>query len=611
MASTGRHHNIHEVDMQPRLHHAVFGLLLLVITGCGGAYGEAIERGDKYAAAGQLDAAAAEYERAVAMKPDKPDAKIKLQHIRQRQAYQHVKRARALEDRGELAQALAVVHEAAALRPDDTFVQEEVTRLSDAVLTRAEERMAGDDPRAAFSLTTLVLKGAPSHPRAQRVDGEARAVLASRAYERAERFIDQGLLGNALVELAACTTYRRDMAEARRELGRIRLALHNELTFVVMLQSFAGAGSSQSLARGLSVATLRQSIDERLLIRVAPDDPAVNASPGIRLSGQLSGYGHDHDQRGEGRSCDYVCGTDYQPNPDRATAERELASAESDLARVDRDVASAEREVLDQEREIAGLQERVDRAQSDRDRAQQTLDRCLERAGDDTSEACRSERSRVQSEQRDLESARDRLRSPRDRLDSARRSLGQVRERRGREREEVERRRQRLRDTPETIAIDRHCAFDYQVAVHEVQSRITMNLTIKRLADDGAIVKDEPFQYSVAETDQTFRAIRGRCAEVSGGDPLELPSEAQLRTQLLQQIVRDVRAKLMVSYDSYRSDFLSAAREHESAGLSDRAVEAYVRYVLTGPHDLKDAESIGQFLEKARGFGAVDALWNQ
>ena len=578
------------------------------VAGCGGAYGDAVERGDKYAKAGQLDEAAAEYERAIAMKPDKPEARIRLQQVRQAQAYQQVKRARALEDRGELAGALAVVHEAAALRPDDTFVQEEVTRLSDAVITRAEERMAADDPQGAFELTTLVLKGAPRHPRGLRIDASAREILATRAYERAETFIDQELFGNALVELAACTSYRPDMSRASLEFGRIKLALQKELAFVVMLQPFAGVGTSRDLSRGLSVAILRQSLDDRLLVRVVPDDPGLNPTRGVRLIGQFSGYEYKYDQVSEGRSCDYVCGTDYQPNPDRATAERELGHAESNLARAESDVASEERKVLEQEREIAGLQERVDQAQSDVDRAQQSLERCEDRAGDDASSSCRSERSRVQSEQRDLESARDRLRWPRDRLESARRSLEQARDSRDRERGEVERRRQRLRDTPETIAIDRYCAFDYKVAMHTVKSQITMNLTMERVAGGDALVKDEPFQYSVGEQDQAFRAISGRCPELAGGDPLELPSEAQLRTQLLQQVVRDVRAKVMISYDSYRARFLSVARKHESAGLTDQAVEAYVRYVLTGPHDLKDAEAIGRFLQKARGFGTVDAL---
>ena len=59
---------------------------------------------------------------------------------------------------------------------------------------------------------------------------------------------------------------------------------------------------------------------------------------------------------------------------------------------------------------------------------------------------------------------------------------------------------------------------------------------------------------------------------------------------------------------SDRLRFLSVARKHESGGMTEPAVEAYVRYVLTGAHKLDGAKAIAKFLRKARGFGKLEVL---
>ncbi len=57
-------------------------VLVLGIAACGGAYGEAVGRGDRFAEAGLWDKAALEYEAAIKLDPDDPEAVIKLKEIR-------------------------------------------------------------------------------------------------------------------------------------------------------------------------------------------------------------------------------------------------------------------------------------------------------------------------------------------------------------------------------------------------------------------------------------------------------------------------------------------------------------------------------------------------
>ena len=144
---------------------------------------------------------------------------------------------------------------------------------------------------------------------------------------------------------------------------------------------------------------------------------------------------------------------------------------------------------------------------------------------------------------------------------------------------------------------------------HGVTAKVTLKLTIAELADDKAIVADQPFKYGSQAADETFPAQAGRCAEVAGGDALKLPSEVDMRKDLMTKVVRDLRSKIMASYDAYRRGFLAAARRDEAAGLTDQATESYVRYVLTGPHALADKEKLAAFFSRTKGIGKLDALW--
>lgn len=595
--------------MWRRLRGLAAALIGCVALGCGGAYADAIARGDQFAASGMWDEAAAAYEEAKRIDPADPEASIKLAEARRAQAKDRLARAQALEQRGDLAAALALVQDAVRLDSTNTEVQRALSRVNDAVLDRAEQLVGQGKERDAFELTTLVLQGSPQHIRGKQLDEKIRAQLADQAFARAKTYAKAEKLGNALVELAACLTYRADYPDAKLEFGQLKLRLEEQLRFLVLLEPFQAPGKNAPVAQALKPELVAQSLDQKLLLKVVQTKPAPEA-PGVDVRGAFEGYEFAHTQNRFDRSCDYQCGVQSQHNPKRdqveqqlATLERDLSSAEDEMARIQKDIGTLEQEVARAEQELDQKTQELDRARSE-------LDRCRASAQPGNSSACSSEDSRVRSAQSSVESARNRLSGPRSNLQSARDRLRSAQERRESARRSRDDKMQELRSTPEMIDVPKYCPFPYAVDQHRVGSRVTLKLTLTRLGEDKPIVADQPFPYETAQQDETRPGHPGRCPQVAAADPLELPSEDQLRQQLVTKVIKDLRSRIMAAYDTYRQKYLAEARRAESAGLSDEATEAYVRYVLTGPGALERKEQIAAFLRRTRGLGQLDSLWS-
>ncbi|MBI4701593.1 MAG: hypothetical protein HY744_10625 [Deltaproteobacteria bacterium] len=458
------------------------GALLLCawLCGCGGAYADAISRGDKYAQTGMWDEAAAAYEAAIRLDPSETEGQIKLQQARQRQAAERLQRATALESRGELAAALELVQQAARFDPASTPAQQALTRMSEAALDEAEKLLSGGQPAKAFSLTALVMKGAPRHTRAKRLDAQARSVLAEQAFGRAQAYLEGGKQGNALVELAACMTYRPDFPDARLHFGKVKLALQRELRFRVVLSPFPGKGEAGPLAQGLKPALLGQALDERLLLEVVAERPK-EPSPGVALAGSFSDYELAHTQRKDMHSCDYVCGTDSKPNPERARIEQEVGRAEEELGRREQEAARSEQEVLRYQQEVDRTGGSVDGKAAEVERARSELDRCRAQAKPGDTSACSSQESSLRSAQSSLESERNRLSGPRSSLDSARSRLEMARQARESARQDREQKTRQLHDTLVMITVDRYCPFEYSIETHRVLAQTKLVLTMERL----------------------------------------------------------------------------------------------------------------------------------
>ncbi len=592
-------------------------LLAAALAACGGASGAALDRGDKYAEAGLWDKAAAEYEQALRLDPKNTDAAIKLKKVRSKMSAERLVRGRSLIQRGEIEQGLAAIQEAARLDPDSAEVQKALTDANAAALARAEQLLAGPDPTRALEITTLVLKASPNDPRAREVDGRVRDTLAERAYARAEEFAAAGKRGNALVEYAAAETYRPDYQDAKLHIGELKLALRKELTFFVVLEPFAADPRAPDLTATLSPDLLAQSFDERLPLRVQRDAPRgkeAAGARGVRLSGRFDGYAFDPRKETEPRTCQYVCRTEMRPNPEHDRAEQAVASAERNLARAEEDVARYQKDVDRYQHDVDEAMKEVTKQEQETDRARADYEKCRDRAqsSDSTSSSnpCSSEESRYHSEQSDLESARRRLESPQGYLSSARDQVARASDSRNRSRQDKDRELETMRTTPRNIEVPVSCDYNYNVAVHTLKAGVTVRISVESLAEKTKVLDNEPFQYAVQHKDETFPAQPGRCAEVAQGKRLKLPSEKAVRQALVNKAIAGIREKVLGTYDRYRQHFLADARREEAAGLAEEAVEAYVRYVLTGVKsiDPKDEKQIAEFLAKTRGFGKLDQL---
>jgi tetratricopeptide (TPR) repeat protein len=585
-------------------------VLCVALAGCGGVYGDLVARGDKFAEAGQWDEAAAAYEEAVRHDPQEEEARIKLKDVRRRQASERLNRAEALEKRGELTSALALVQEAVRFDASNTRAQTALTRITDAVLDQAEKLMSDDKLRQAFELTTLVLKGSKHHPRARELDDRVRTRLAEQSFQRARAFMDKDKLGNALVELAACITYRPDYPDAKLHFGQVKLKLEEQLRFTVALERFGGTGPNANLTTALSPELLQQSLDERLLLKVLagapPKEQAVN---GVLVRGEFLDYGYDHSKKSISRSCDYQCGTDHKPNPEIQRMREQIASAEQMLSMADDEIGRKERDVLDADKEVARHESETQKRQAELDDARNRLSECQKNAKPDESFPCSSEESNVRSKQSSLDSARSQLESARARAGSIKDDISNAKSRQQSARQNRDRLNQELLRTPEQIEVPKVCPHNYAVEQHAVLAKVTVKLSIDQLTQDKSVVRDQPFNYDARAADETFPAQAGRCNEIANGNPLQLPSEKDLRKNLMTKVVKDLRGKVLASYDAYRRSFLAAARRHESGGLTEEAIESYVRYVLTGPHALQDKKKLAEFFNRTRGIGTLDALW--
>jgi len=562
------------------------------------------------------DRAAAEYEQALRLDPNDTDTAIKLKNVRAKMSAERLVRGKSLIQRGEIESGLAALQEAARLDPQSAAAQKALTDGNAAALVRAEKLLEGPDPSRALAITTLVLKGSPNDPRAREVDGRVRDTLAERAYGRAEEFAGAGKKGNALVEYAAAETYRPEYKDARLHIGELKLALRKELTFFVVLEPFAADPRAPDLSATLSPDLLAQSFDERLPLRVQRDAPrGVEGVRGVRLSGRFDGYSFDPRKDTEPRTCQYVCRTEMRPNPEHDRAEQAVASAERRLAQSEEEVERYQKDVDRYQHDVDEAQKEVMRQEEEADRARADLEKCRDRATQDTSGSsssnpCSSEQSRYESEQRDVESARSRLSSPQSSLSSARDQVSRASESKSSARRDKDRETETMRNTPRNIEVPVSCDYNYNVSVHTIRAGVTVRMSVESLHEKSKVLDNEPFQYAVQHKDEAFPAQPGRCAEVAQGKKLNLPSEKKVRQALVSKAIAGIREKVLGTYDRYRQRFLADARREEAAGLADEAVEAYVRYVLTGAKsiDPKDGKQIADFLSRTRGFGKLDQL---
>ncbi|HEY5946232.1 MAG TPA: hypothetical protein VIV40_12105 [Kofleriaceae bacterium] len=587
--------------------------LAVMLAACGGPFRDAVKRGDQYEKAGMWDKAAAEYQAALKIKPGDTDVTIKLRQVALKQSGERLARGKALMARGEIEAGLAVIQQAAKLAPDNTDAQRALDDANQQALKKAEELLATPESRKAFDLTQLVLAGSPRDPRAKAMDDQVRDALAEQSYGRAESFRESGKKGNALIEYAACVTYRPGFRDAKAQIGDVKLSLQNEVTFYVLLDRFIPASAGeQEIAARMKPELVAQAFDDRIPLRVVSALPGKDKSaPGVRVAGTLSAYRFGPPRAASrNEQCEYIRGYDTVPNPRRADAERQVANAEQRLTQAERDVDREQADVDRYQRDVDDKQKDQSREEADADRARADYERCMSNSSSSSSSSpCSSEKSRYESEQRDVQNNRSRVESAQGYLRSARERMQQAAERRNSARRDVEDQSRRMREEPATIQQPHHERENYAVEIRSIDATVTLKLRAETLQDKATLLNDEVFPQTIQPIqDEGWLARPATCP--SQGKRIVLPNEATLRGELVKMTITTLREKVQTMYESYRTKFLADARRLEASGAPEDAVESYVRYLLTGIKNIdpKDSKQIGEFLRKTRGFGRIDLL---
>lgn len=559
-------------------------LLSLASVGCVSRYTKALERGDHLAQVGDWDGAAASYAYAARLDPRRPEAALRLKQAQRRQIGQRMAAVRQHLDRGEVEAAFNAADEAVRIDPANQEARAAREETRAAMLKRGEELFASGHVREALDLALRLRKSQPSDPEATALETQARDKLAEEAYARAERAVSQRQRGNALLAFLDGERVRPGYRDAASRAGALRRALEGELQYHVVLERTRGEprDMAEAVDRELSDKLLNQAHPLLTIDKRAPGPDATGMTVALRLEG----YATWDKPTSVTRTCDYICGIDRVPNPAFPAVARAADMAGARARDADADTARARRERDHKQRARDGLRVEEDAAERALERARKDLHTCESAPappGKDppNQERCREEKQAKRNAEDAREAVRARVRVAESAVDAAEDRQRRAEAERNRRQSEWQAELGRLSNTPQILEVERHCTDSYAVTTHNVQATVGLVMRAGLLGGDPA--RDLPnVPYTITERDETFEARPGRCAATAAGDPLTLPSEAQMRQTLAGRVVEGVRGSIHGSYEAYRQDFSAEEGRERAAGHAEQATEAHVRWLLLG-----------------------------
>ncbi|WP_282416815.1 tetratricopeptide repeat protein [Polyangium sp. 15x6] len=553
--------------------------LALSAAGCGRAYKHALERGDAFARAGNWDAAAAEYERATRIDPDEQEAQRRLANARRKQSEARTVESREALSRGELEKALFLARDAVAFEPVNQDARRAYVEARAAVFKRAEELLASGHDDAALALARAARQCDPNDQAAAALEGRVLDRIATRAYDRALKYADAGKRGNALLAFRDVEGARPGFRDAKPRAEEIRRALEDELRFYLVIEKPADTKAS-GVSTLVESELLRWKGDSRArLVAATAQEPPQNAA-GVRIQAAFDTINRGHDVATQARTCDYVCGADRLPNPAYDAASREVDEAERRARAAESNVRRAKKIVEDARRALSFATNAHDRAKADEKRLDRELDQC--RATQKPPADCKAESDRYDDARRARRDAESREDEAKRELDRREQELTDAQQKVSNERDTWDRAVAELRRTPTTILVDRICTHNYGVEQHTWSAATSLALRAHVLGDANPVTLP-PDPITTRATDETFRAESGRCREVAAGDPLRVPSDADIEAALATRAVEKIRGQVFVWYAGYVQSYADDHAREKAAGRTEEANEAWVRHLLTGP----------------------------
>ncbi|MRG95163.1 tetratricopeptide repeat protein [Polyangium spumosum] len=562
-----------------RLSALVLALSLgLAAAGCGRSFKLAMQRGDAFARAGDWDAAAAQYERATRIDPDEVEAQRRLANARRKQSEARATASREALARGELDKALFLARDAALFDPTNQDARRAYVEARAAVFAKAEALLASGHDDAALALARAARKCDPRDQAAVALEGRILDRMATRAYDRALAHLAKGKRGNALLALRDVEAARPGFRDAKQRAEELRRALEDELRFVLVIEKPAETKASGVSSR-VEAELLRWSPDARArLVATTENAPPPNAH-GVRIQAAFDTIARGHDVTTQARTCDYVCGQDRLPNPAYDAASREVDEAER-RARASEGAARRARKLVETTRRALSMATNArERAKAQNKRTSDELHQC--RLTEKDFAKCKAAEDRDDEARRARRAAEEREDEAKRELDRKEQELSDAEQDVRRQRSDWESAVSLLRRTPTTILVDRICAHNYGVELHAWSAATSLSLRAHVLGDaDAVTLPPDPIRTST--TDETFRAESGRCLEIAAGDPLRIPSDADIEAALATRAVEKIRAQVFVWYEGYVQSYADDHAREKAAGRLEEANEAWVRHKLTG-----------------------------
>jgi hypothetical protein len=504
--------------MFPSRWKSALGCLLLIgFLGC--AYDNAIKRGDELFQAHNYQGALTEYEAALKLKPDSPEARDKVKHARYELLAEHVNTARTQLAAGDLLRAIDAAAAAYQLVPQ----AEDALTVVREVAARVQEQSAKLLSDANYASAVTVLDAAfaklpPAQAAVAPKRAEARATWARVLGDRGKQAEQAGRKGEALLMFG-----KASQLVDNREYTTRRAALHGELsTQTVYVVQLSGADpGATAVANALRGKALKSGI---AIVGASDAAPRIDARARVSVSRptfdtQLS----RHNEKAR-----YQSGTQQVANPFYKTKQDA--------------VTDEERHLTEYENEVTKLESDVTRYQGD-----------VAREGDTPNVSTGAEQN-LYNAQNNLESARRRVIDQRNQLQRAREELA---------------RESQFKEEPV------YADLVYTVTTHTLHGNATLQGAIEHSDRRPKL----PIGADMAVEAHDDEYPPQRTAQLPG-DPLQLPSTADLTSQLYGQAIERTAAAIVESHVGYRHALLLRGQTAPSDG---ERINSYVIYFLTDP----------------------------
>ncbi|MFL5322127.1 MAG: outer membrane exchange accessory lipoprotein TraC [Myxococcaceae bacterium] len=579
-------------------------LLSLGLVGCS-AYSKAISRGDELARQGQWEAAETAYLEAESADPKHPETQLRIQNVRNRRADEWVDKGEAARNRKELDEALHDFAEAVKVAPANPRAAAAYNGAIEERLGFAEGDLKAGALESAERHANAVLQIRPDIARAQSLAGQIQMAYAQRSFATAEEFEKKGLLGNALVEYLRADERKVGATPAREHAEVVRKKLREELMWFVAAPPVTDRTSSPDVAQRIGAGRLGQAFGDKLPITVVTEPP--KGARGVRVSLAIDRVWLNRDKTSIQRTQRYLAGMKAVPNPERAKNEQQLLYAERNFEEVGDELSNALKRYSDAQSAVDRARDSFDRCTTDAVSAcQRSIDDCRSEAVslaakvsapadpnqpqqqpqapptpcqrvDCTLDHCNSDRGNVTAAEKEQTDRRRAFESSVFAVDKQRREI------------------QRLRDlvyrTPLTVEEPMYSDFVYDIDVHTLHARALVTLNIDDLQTEPS---KAPFtqEYEVAKSDETHKGYDRYGILV---DPLVLPNELDVRTDLGDKALADVTKRVRARFDVYRNGWLQDARRSLPRAGAEDATETLVKALFvsadTPPKDIVEAIS--------------------